>query len=102
MTVIAVLAALLAVWYARATILIAGEAREDAATAHAEQMVQQAEQLLGSTKAQEQEMFSRARQLYESRDGGSEAGLDSEAARFTVRFGRGGPSPRTGDDPRGR
>jgi hypothetical protein len=39
---IAVLAALLAVWYARATVLIAGEAREDAATAHAEQMVQQA------------------------------------------------------------
>lgn len=63
LTVIAVLAALLAVWYARATVLIAHETREDAATAHAEQMVQQAEQLLASTKAHEQEMFSRARQL---------------------------------------
>jgi hypothetical protein len=69
LTVIAVLAALLAVWYARATVFVARDARKDASAAHAEQMGRQAD-LLGTTRsvleatrsAHEQEMMSRAAQ----------------------------------------
>jgi len=63
LTLLAVVAALLAVWYARATVRIARDARKDAATAHAEQMARLAEQLQASTKAHQQEMISRDRQL---------------------------------------
>ena len=63
LTVIAALAAMLAVWYARATVVIARDARSDASRAHAEQMARQAALLEATRSAHKQELIFRAEQL---------------------------------------
>lgn len=60
---VAALAALLAVYYARATVSVARKARHEASAAHVEEMAREAQLLEATRAAHEQEMIERQRAL---------------------------------------
>lgn len=60
---VAALAALITVYYARATVLVARKARNEASAAHGEEMDREAQLLEITRAAHEQEMAERARAL---------------------------------------